>query len=232
MDNVCTLTDAVVARATELNLARDVTLNPPIMKNQSMWAADVASRMEANSHNSIGSADLPEAFVALQVDYHSILVGSLGTDPEPEMVADHLRRYHNQAAITWSWLGRQGEDLLLFLVGPPGSDYDESWKRAGREIERNERICRKLVWLPPATGNDHTSSLRMFLDRTFLARPWLQHPRTSQGELDRLAHLFSDITDGSFTEIEAKRWIDILSHDDDGRTDLAQRLVNALGENA
>ena len=75
--------------------------------------------------------------------------------------------------------------MLVLLIGPNGSARDPKWISAAAAIEDDDRICRKLVWLP--TG-DATASAESLLIRSPFARPWRgAHPIDAQADaIDRL----------------------------------------------
>lgn len=171
----------------------------------------------------VPTASLPERHLVMQVGYHRILIGSLSTSDDWQ---DELNRYLNLAAIEWSWLGRRGEDLLLLLVGPAGSDGEEQWLQRRGLIERDDRVCRKLVWLPPGDDPDVEGALNVFISRTFLARPWLSPALRSQ-TLDGLTNLAQFFREAGMSESEAHAWIEILSAP--GENDfLVDDLIGAL----
>jgi hypothetical protein len=66
-------------------------------------------------------------------------------------------------------LGTKGVDMLVLLIGPNGSFRDEEWIKAAAAIEDDDRICRKLVWLP---NDDATASAENLLSRSPFSRPW------------------------------------------------------------
>ncbi|WP_448204980.1 ABC-three component system middle component 1 [Azospirillum sp. sgz302134] len=223
-------------------LSLAVSRTPKNMLKRRLWVEHAAAGITMEGRPLVAEDDLPRHAAALSIGYHRVLIGSLGTDPDSHAVEGELRRHLNQAAIDWSWLGHTGDDLLLILVGPSGSDEDEAWREAMNTIERDERVCRKLVWLPPSDPKKLGDALDGLLNRTFLARPWpptRRHDGTAEGQggehiagspagdLDRVARLFTRIAGEGFSEDEAKRWIAILS-DPKESPDLAERLVHAL----
>lgn len=73
---------------------------------------------------------------------------------------------------------------MLILVSNAGADREPEWIALAAEIERNDRVCRKLVWLPPGTAERSNESVRSFLGRSFLARPWLSESPEPLAALD------------------------------------------------
>lgn len=228
MGDVNVLLAAMTERASLLGLP--VMEDPRELLERRLMAEAIRESMGAGAAPAVDSdaEHLPVGVRALAVGYHSILVGDLGDDPDRAAVHDHLRRWHNQAVIARSWLGARGDDLVLVLVAPPAAVADARWINAARQIERNERVCRKLVWLPPADDATMAESLEDFFARSCLARPWTEGPRQDQAALDAMATLATDIADDTLTAAAAHRWLNLLSHDDLDREDMMEALVAAL----
>ena len=77
------------------------------------------------------------------------------------------------------------QNLQLFLSGPSGSARSDVWLDHAELIEADDRVCRKLVWLPPES--DVTSSATMFLRRTFVAKPWASATKKTVPRLDQMS---------------------------------------------
>lgn len=117
---------------------------------------------------------------------HPIIVADLG--PNLDTARSVWAASQRQAAMVRTTVAAdKGEDLILVLVGPPGSRDDGDWKALAMEIERNDLVCRKLVWLPGKKHPCAPESLREFTRRTFIAKPWLEIDSTQPEGLDRLA---------------------------------------------
>ncbi|CAO3401292.1 ABC-three component system middle component 1 [Azospirillum palustre] len=257
MPNVDTLLTALAERARQLGLT--VEVDPSELLERRLLAEAISESLGSAARTNTASAgpadteidgeNLPERARALTMGHHSILIGALGEDVGQSVVHDHLRRWHNQAVIARSWLGARSDDLLLVLIGPPRSGESDRWKRIAQEIERNERVCRKLIWLPPVELAEQPASLEMFLGRTCLARPWVetgdgqapeagdgQSPVAAQVALDALSDLAADLAaeleddpDGrALTETKAREWLDLLAREDIDREDMLEALVRTL----
>jgi hypothetical protein len=93
----------------------------------------------------------------------------------------------NQALITRSWIGAEATSISLFLAGPLGSEEDPIWNDWALQVELDEKVCRKIVWLLP--DNPTEIDAAQFLEGTSLARPW-KHPEEIGAEkLDSLSDL-------------------------------------------
>lgn len=93
------------------------------------------------------------------------------------------------ATVAQQTLGEKAVDLILILFGPEGSSNEADWARAAADIEDDDRICRKLVWL---LDGDATSSAEVFLRRSPFARPW-RGAATMTGDARAFDSLISDL---------------------------------------
>jgi len=130
---------------------------------------------EAASVSSIArhGNDLPRAVRATRIDDIPVLIGELSGTALRASIEPQLRRYRNQAIIARSWLAAEAPNLQMFLIAPPGAYIRSDWRQLAAEIEADDRICRKLVWLFDQTPT--LDDAEAFLTRTFVARPWPTH---------------------------------------------------------
>lgn len=128
--------------------------------------------------------DLPSQVVAFRIDGTPLLIGELDGPPTMAAVADQLRRYRNQASIARSWLGAEGPNLQMFLIGPEGALGHRNWLQLAATVEADDRICRKIMWL--FDGSPTLESAVQFLGRTFVATPWDKEERI-KAQLDQMA---------------------------------------------
>lgn len=129
--------------------------------------------------------DLPQHVYAKQIDGFPVLIGILNGPANGSILDAQLRLYRNQATIARSWLGAEAANLHLFLIGPTGALVNASWRQFAAEIEADDRVCRKQVWLFDAAPS--LDDAREFLERTFIARPWPSEQRTEL--LDSMAKI-------------------------------------------
>jgi len=130
---------------------------------------------------------------AVQVEIRStfaglypIIVAGLGESLEGVRIAWGAAQRQAAVART-SVASDSGEDLVLILVGPGGSKENAEWRSIAMEIERNDLVCRKLVWLPPKKPVEGNAALMDFMKRTFLSKPWLVTEGIPQTALDTLS---------------------------------------------
>ena len=171
-------------------LGFESTHNPPALCQAMSRAEDIANEVGVPTRASVAHPN-SRADLSLIIDCYAILIAQLvdptsGSDPQAQMAAQQRR-----AAIALTWLSpSERGDLNLFLVAPPGAVGSTHWPDFAAQVERNEQVCRKLVWLPPSDSADWESSAIGFCNRTFLARPWLQQFRlAAEPRLDPLGHL-------------------------------------------
>lgn len=155
----------------------------------------------------------------VRVDYHSVLVGWLGAAGLDGWRERPWLPLIRQAWHTKSWMPMP-HDLVLVLVGPQDSADNEDWMAIQRRIERDEKICRKYVWLAPNDPGQWTPSLDEFLRRTFLARPWRDDDSKISPALDLLSGNISDDLPS------AGAWMRLLTQEND--PDLADRLILSM----
>jgi hypothetical protein len=112
---------------------------------------------------------VPGAAVWLEVGPHRVLLLPL---PEDLAVAEEAVDEGKETAFDqWVTAGEaRVVNIAMFCVAPPGTQHRPEWVILAGKVERDDMVCRKLVWLP---SNDH-DNVDSFLDRTFFARPWDQ----------------------------------------------------------
>lgn len=166
-----------------MSLGSDVAAAPPEWTGPA-FNAEVLSSPVGRPAFQRNEKDLPGQVVAFRIDGTPLLIGEVSGPPTMALVADQLRRYRNQAAIARSWLGAEGPNLQLFLIGPEGALGHRSWLQLAATIESDDRICRKVVWL--FDGSPNLESALQFLGRTFVATPWDREERI-KAQLDQMA---------------------------------------------
>lgn len=122
---------------------------------------------------------------AFVVGLHPIILSELGTDLK--VAPMHWSAAQQQAAGARTTVAADsGEDLVLIMIGPSGSRESAEWRSFAMEVERDDLVCRKLVWLPPNESTENEAELQYFLCRSFLAKPWLTTHDSPQTALDTL----------------------------------------------
>lgn len=155
-------------------------------------------------------SDLPASVEAVIFDDFPVLLGVLTGPPNRGNVSTQVLRYRNQATIARSWLGAAAPNLHLFVAAPVGAFGAPEWRQLAAEIEADDRVCRKLVWL--FNESPTADSAKEFLERTFVARPWPTEQRSER--LDSVANF--SLPDG---------WEDALQDQELDFTTLVDRLI-------
>jgi hypothetical protein len=171
---------------------------------------------EPNDQELRRAQDLPSTILAFRFDNKPVLVGDLSEATNRKGLFDLLRRYRNQALITRSWIGAEATSISLFLAGPLGSQEDPTWNDWALEIELDEKVCRKIVWLLPENPTEIDAA--HFLDGTSLAQPWKHREEIGVERLDSLAELGIP-----------EHWLDVFQDETLGTDDVVNRLID-VGE--
>ncbi|WP_143549309.1 ABC-three component system middle component 1 [Rhodopirellula bahusiensis] len=171
----------------------------------------------------------------LYIESHSsyaIQVGQLEVKLTPgewsnayrDLLLSRWHGYQQYAATARTWLqSNYSDDLNLFLVGPPGSKDEAEWRNFSEVIERNELVCRKLVWLPSKNEQEWPAQIDEFIERTFLAEPWKVAHTSKSANLDALSGASDDFS--SWQKILERPEFRSESRDHD---DLVKALLESL----
>lgn len=118
----------------------------------------------------------------IAVDFQMVAAGKLPLTPVREMVLKTVDSMLNEILVLRrAWPAARASDMYLMMSAPYGSAENPAWKALMAEIERDDRLARKHVWLPDANG----ANFDRFIERTFLARPW----SAAGGHVDALKQL-------------------------------------------
>ena len=173
----------------------------------------VKDSQESPDQKSRRSQDLPNLVRAYRFDSKPVLFGDVSEAKNRRELQDILRRYRNQALIARSWVGNEATSLSLFLIGPLGSKNDQEWNDWALEIELDEKVCRKIVWLLPAVPGEQDAV--DFLEGTALAQPWKHHENVAAEKLDSLAELGLP-----------EQWLEIFQNESLGPDDFVRELID------
>ena len=150
---------------------------------------------------------------------------------ENEQVATEIRALHSQVLIARSYLpARSIVDLHLFIFTQVDRLTTTQVVQIDR-IERDEKICRKQMCV---IQEDLEKSVDLFVERTFLARPWEteEDNRNVQFQLDQPTTLVRQIlTAQGLSPAVADAWVkladDYIAAGRQDPTGLVDTLVNA-----
>lgn len=111
-------------------------------------------------------------------------------------------------------------------MGPRGSERVTSWASLALQVERDERVARKLTWLRPTDPAADSESLSEFMKRTFLARPWIHEADFTMAALDSLNRL-ATLADSSMPRNTVSEWIQLALSKTNDSDALVEGLVAA-----
>jgi hypothetical protein len=171
-------------------------------------------------------ATRPRHARGLRLGTYPVIVSSL-TLGTVEVVQEQVRALHNQMLIARSYLqAEQVVDAHIFLVCQAVASSVDSL-RAVDLVERDQRICRKLVWV--TDESDIAGSYQAFIDRTFLATPWLGVNSSDSAPLDQNERLIRDVlVDLKLTSESAADWLTILDDPPEDAGTLVDELVSRM----
>jgi hypothetical protein len=170
---------------------------------------------------------LPAGARGLRLGRYPVLVSAIDLKNSEGMLVQ-LRSVHNQMVIARSFM-RADEviDAHIILVAQvPSADAD--WAQLVDLVERDEAVCRKIVWVPNFNGLD--ASYDSFIDRTFLAEPWASIDAQTNAPLDQNGRLVENILrKNGLTEAAAATWVVLADSSSDDPDALVDQLVAAMG---
>ncbi|RNJ45816.1 hypothetical protein B5V01_10995 [Mesorhizobium erdmanii] len=174
------------------------------------------------------TAPLPQEAFGIRLGAYPAIVApvTLGTSAEMQ---EALKLLHSQMVIARSYMTRTeliNAHIFICAVNPsPKAD----WRSVIDIAERDEAVCRKLVWLPDAKKLN--TSYEAFRDRTFLAAPWELAVERRDAALDRVQGLAANLlVEAGLDEETASKWIDIVNQPDQDEDTMVERLVRARGD--
>lgn len=169
---------------------------------------------------------LPSHIRGIQLGVYPVLIGSLSFD-ESESFILKIRKLHNQMLIARSYM-EAGEviDAHIFLVCDELPEKSEHFSKI-HEIERNEAVCRKLVWIRDTENIE--ISFNKFVERTFLAHPWTNDTNLNQAPLDQNANVIYEVLmSKGMTAKQVDSWIAAATETKDDSARLVETLVDIL----
>ncbi|UPG83891.1 hypothetical protein L2Y94_11025 [Luteibacter aegosomatis] len=149
------------------------------------WQTSVVDTFTARQfrgHAEVTEKSLPKDAIGLRLGDYPILVASIELGDLDRMHAS-LRSLHTQMVIARSYMAAEeviNAHIMLIALAP---DPLQDWRGALDLTERDETVCRKLIWTP--NPNDLDQSYALFAARTFLATPWKSAPNVQSAPLDR-----------------------------------------------
>ena len=122
----------------------------------------------------------------IALDFHMVLADCLPTTDNRQTVLKAVDALlNNVLELRRTWTAARSSDLYLMMMAPLGSADLPTWRVLAAEIERDDRLARKHVWLPDKEGGNFLA----FIETTFLARPW----SAADGRVDALKLLTEQV---------------------------------------
>lgn len=137
-----------------------------------------------------------------------------------------LRRLHSQMVIARSYMARAEVINAHIFLCAVDATLDTDWRNVIDIAEREETVCRKVIWLPDPTRLDQ--SYDEFRARTFLAAPWDDLEERHDAQLDHIQGLAAKLlTEAGLPQQIAPAWISIVDQADEDVDTMVERLVRA-----
>jgi hypothetical protein len=140
-----------------------------------------------------------------------------------------LRAAHNQMIVARSHLsGSEVIDAHIFFVaGEPSASAD--WEQEIDLIERNETVCRKLVWMPDRS--DLAGSFEELIGRSFLAQPWDDVAARHDAPLDQNEEIVEQVLqEKGLSPAAASKWVAIAKTENQDPDAIVDLLVSIMEE--
>lgn len=205
------LRDRLLASASDLGW--------PVEEVPEFVSTQFRGRLDAST------ASLPEVAYGIRLGAYPVIVAPITLSKKPEM-QQTLRLLHSQLVIARSYMARTeviNAHIFLCAVSP---SIDADWRTVIDIAERDESVCRKVIWLPDPNNLD--GSYAEFRARTFLAAPWEVVAERHDAPLDRVQGLAATLlTQAGLPEAIAPKWIDIVEHTGEDLDAMVEHLVRA-----
>ncbi len=164
-----------------------------------------------------------DGLFGLRLGQYPVIVAPIALDTV-EGVTSALKKLHAQMVVARSYMyEREVINAHLFLCATSPTPTGD-WLRLVDLLERDETVCRKLVWIPKQTAVQE--SFDAFLARTFLAMPWAHVKAVSDAQLDQTHELAQRLLEKSgLTKDVAQQWVSLTERLIDDPESLVTELV-------
>lgn len=194
------------------------------------WTVDdapdfVAPRFRGRADET--TAPLPDNAYGLRLGAYPVVVAPVTLGSVEDMQAS-LRKLHTQMVIARSYMRAEeviNAHLFLCAINPASSG---DWRSVIDLAERDEGVCRKVVWIPDAAALD--ASFESFRSRTFLASPWDVADERRDAPLDSNQGLAQRIlVQHGLTDEVAAAWIGVVDRLREDAETMVSQLVAVPG---
>jgi hypothetical protein len=170
-------------------------------------------------------ASLPEMAIGMRLGAYPVIVAPIVLHDIERMRAS-LRMLHNQMVIARSYMRAEEVINAHIMLCVTDTNAQADWRRIIDLAERDEAVCRKVVWMPEADAVD--TSYEAFVARTFLAQPWRSLDTVCNAPLDHNQGLAERIlVKHGLSQAAAERWTVLAERYRDDPDGLIPQLVVA-----
>lgn len=181
-------------------------------------------RFRGRSDDSV--VDQSADIAALRLGAYPVLVAMIELEDIPRIGKD-LKRLHGQMVVARSYMKPSEVINAHLLLCATRSKSDVDWRVVKDIAERNEAVCRKVVWMLDPKGIE--TSWADFIDRTFLATPWRQMDTQPGTALDSTVSVARRVLeDEGLPSVTAAKWVAIAQVETDDPENRVNLLVDAL----
>jgi hypothetical protein len=155
----------------------------------------------------VSPASLPAIKFGLRLGAYPVLVAPIALNNTDGMQAS-LKALHNQMVIARSYMRAEEVINAHIMLCVIETDSKADWRGIIDLAERDETVCRKVVWMPDTDRVDN--SYEEFLARTFLAQPWRSLQAILNAPLDHNEGLAERILVRHGLSVPtAQRWVEL-----------------------
>jgi hypothetical protein len=208
------LSDKLVASATTLGWP--ATIEPDFASPKFRGRQDASAAL------------LPDDTIGLRLGAYPVLVAPIALYNSEQMQAS-LRALHNQMVIARSYMRAEEVINAHLMLCVSATNPQADWRGIIDLAERDETVCRKVIWMPDADAMD--ASYDMFLARTFLAQPWRSLEAVLNAPLDHNQGLAErNLVRHGLSDSAARRWVSLAETYKDDPDGLIPQLAAARGQ--
>jgi hypothetical protein len=171
------------------------------------------------------AASLPATKIGLRLGAYPVLVAPVALNSREDMQVS-LKALHNQMVIARSYMRAEEVINAHIMLCVTETDPKVDWRGIIDLAERDETVCRKVIWMPDTDAID--ASYEAFLARTFLAQPWRSLEAVLNAPLDHNQGLAERILERHGLSVAAaKRWVELAEAYKDDPDALIPQLIAA-----
>ncbi|RWL18072.1 ABC-three component system middle component 1 [Mesorhizobium sp.] len=172
--------------------------------------------------------EVPADIFGLRLGFYPVLVAPI-TLGDVEQMQRNLRRLNAQMVIARSYMRPEEVINAHIMLCATATIELADWRQVVDMAERDETVCRKIVWIPEANALDE--SYAAFVARTFLATPWQAAGTTLNAPLDHNENLVQRVlVRHGLPRPVADRWVALAEQYGSDPDTLVTELMTARGQ--